>query len=157
MDKTFQAAWLVLAVGDDRQHGGNDGYDDIPEEHYSWDSTVPNHAALAAGDAIVLWDKHSLLGASVIEHIEKGNGTKLRHTCPKCDKAGIKERKTFAAGSIPRFKCYKCKAEFDVPVSRQESITTYRSRHDVGWVELLSGPLFSLHRERNRDMKGRAH
>lgn len=44
-DKTedrVHRAWLLLAVGDDRQPGGNEGYDDAPESHYSWDSTVPN-------------------------------------------------------------------------------------------------------------------
>lgn len=40
-------AWLCLAVSGRRQHGGNDGYDDNPSSHYSWDSTVPNHAARA--------------------------------------------------------------------------------------------------------------
>lgn len=49
-------AWLLFAAGDDRQHGGNDGYDDQPDSYYSWDSTVPNHAALQAGDVVVLWD-----------------------------------------------------------------------------------------------------
>ena len=39
-------AWLALTVGEDRQHGGNDGYDDSPSSHYSWDETVPNHAAV---------------------------------------------------------------------------------------------------------------
>ena len=43
-------AWLVLAVGDDRQHGGNEGYDAGPAVHYSWDSTVPNHEAVAGGE-----------------------------------------------------------------------------------------------------------
>lgn len=61
--------WLVLAVGNDRQHGGNAGYDDVPDTHYSWDSTVANHGQISPGDFIVLWDKHRLIGASVIESI----------------------------------------------------------------------------------------
>jgi hypothetical protein len=130
------AAWLVLAVGDDRQHGGNDGYDDVPEEHYSWDSTVPNHAAPAEGDAIVLWDKHSLLGASVIEHIQPGEQAKWRYSCPRCNKAGIKERRTYRRRSIARFKCYKCKSTFDEPDRREDTVKTYRSSHSVGWVDL---------------------
>lgn len=32
-DVSIDVAWLVLAVGDDRQHGGNDGYDDNPAVH----------------------------------------------------------------------------------------------------------------------------
>jgi hypothetical protein len=57
--ETMPDAWLVIAAGDDRQHGGNDGYADEPAHSYSWDDTVANHSALSAGDAIALWDKHT--------------------------------------------------------------------------------------------------
>lgn len=43
-------AWLMLAAGDDREHRGNDGYDDAPSAHYSRDSTVPNHLLPRPGD-----------------------------------------------------------------------------------------------------------
>ncbi|MFP8941725.1 HNH endonuclease [Streptomyces fenghuangensis] len=133
-------AWLALSVGQNRQHGGNDGYDDAPSTHYSWDSTVPNHAALAAGDVIVLWDKRSLLGISVIEEIVKGHTSKTTYTCPRCDRATFKARVTKA----PKYKCghTDCEAEFDEPNPRVREVTTYRSRHDAGWVDmagLLSG------------------
>lgn len=62
----MSAAWLVLAVGADRV-GAPGGYDDEPSSRYVWDSTVPNHASLAVGDVIALWDKKMLLGVSVIE------------------------------------------------------------------------------------------
>jgi hypothetical protein len=54
------------------RHKGRRNGAHAPESHYSWDSTVPNHAALSAGDAIAVWDKQQLLGASVIEEIEVG-------------------------------------------------------------------------------------
>lgn len=132
-------AWLMLAVGEDRQHGGNDGYDDQPDVHYSWDSTVPNHAAVAVGHRIVLWDKHRALGASVVEEIEYGTADKILRRCPKCNRAGIKARKV----NSPRFKCYKCGATFDKARTLIESVMTYRSRHDAGWAHLdgcLTGP-----------------
>ena len=44
------SAWLLMAVGDDRQHGCNDGYEDDPNYSYTWDETVPNHANLRVGD-----------------------------------------------------------------------------------------------------------
>ena len=134
-----ERAGLVLAVGEDRQHGGNDGYDDEPDAHYSWDSTVPNHAAVRVGDRIVLWDKRSLLGSSTIEAIETGSQEKILRRCPACRLAGIKSRRNLT----PRYKCYKCKTTFDDPVTKIESVTTYRSRHDAGWVFLegkLDGP-----------------
>ena len=137
-DEGLARAWLALAAGDDRQHGGNEGYDDDPAIHYSWDSTVPNHGAVTERDVIVIWDKQCLIGASVIEAIESWQDTKMLHRCPACGMAGIKARRTIT----PRFKCYKCKATFDEPTSRIETITAYRSRHDAGWVDLpgvLSG------------------
>ncbi|WP_104180286.1 HNH endonuclease signature motif containing protein [Arthrobacter sp. B0490] len=127
-------AWLLLAVGDDRQHGGNDGYDDEPDAHYSWDSTVGNSEALAVGDAIVLWDKKRSLGMSVIEFIETGEDDKILRRCSNttCLKAGIKARSTIR----PLYKCYKCGEEFDDPITRIERVKTYRSRHDGGWDNL---------------------
>jgi ribosomal protein L37AE/L43A len=130
--------WLVLAVGDDRQHGGNDGYDDDPAVHYSWDSTVHNHSRLRKGDPIVLWDKAQLIGASVIQDITVQAGIKSLRKCPKCGRAGIKARKDLS----PKYKCYKCKAKFEKAAEQRVKLTTYRSRHDLGWVDLsgcLSG------------------
>ncbi|MFF4378757.1 HNH endonuclease [Kitasatospora sp. NPDC001547] len=127
-------AWLVMAVGDDRSHGGNDGYDDDPARHYSWDSTVPNSERPAVGDVIALWDKKSLLGVSVIEDIEVGRAEKDRYTCPLpgCGKADFKPRKK----ERPVYRCNKCKGAFDVPLSRREQVTTYRTRHDTAWVDM---------------------
>lgn len=75
------SSWLLMSVGDDRQHGGNDGYDDRPDVHYSWDDTVPNHAGPAVGDPIVLWDKRQSLGMSVIEDIQTGFADKILRRC----------------------------------------------------------------------------
>jgi hypothetical protein len=126
------SAWLLMAVGDDRQHGGNDGYDDDPDVYYSWDSTVPNHASIHVGDYIAVWDKHRLLGASVVEAIELGEANKILYKCVHCGLAGIKPRRT----KSPRFKCYKCGGVFDNPDTRVVRVTTYRSRHDAGWVDM---------------------
>jgi hypothetical protein len=125
-------AWLVLAVGDDRTNGSNDGYDDEPAQHYSWDSTVPNHGALVVGDVIALWDKKSLLGVSVIESIEVGKAAKNTYTCPLCGRASFKRRKT----KTPAFLCWDCAGEFDEPVTHVKLVTTYRSQHGAAWVDM---------------------
>ncbi|MGW2397054.1 HNH endonuclease [Kitasatospora sp. NPDC001664] len=122
-------AWLVLALGDDRSHGGNDGYDDDPASHYSWDETVPNHGNLNKGDVIVLWDAKSLIGISVIESIDTKRAPKLRYTCPTCGKADFKGRKK----KTPTYLCNQCGAEFDEANSRTEQVMTYRSNHAAGW------------------------
>jgi ribosomal protein L37AE/L43A len=131
-------AWLALAVSGKRHHGSNDGYDDLPSAHYSWDDTVPNSRAVAVGDIIAVWDRTVLLGVSVIEEITTSSATKRLHRCPTCQKSKIGERDSLT----PRYKCYDCKATFDTPASRTIQVTTYRSRHDAAWIDLagaLSG------------------
>ena len=128
------AAWLMLAAGDNREHAGNDGYDDLPSEHYSWDSTVPNCVKPQVGDVIALWDKKHLLGASVIDAIDVGEATKQRRLCPSCEKASIKKRSTL----VPPYVCTSpgCGARFDIPDEKTIHVRTYRSRHDVAWVDM---------------------
>ena len=129
------AAWLLLAVGDNRARAGNDGYDDQPDSYYSWDSTVPNHGALAQGDLVVLWDKTTSLGMSVIEEVlEPVVEQKMRHKCPNCHKAHIQARKRQDASQ--RYRCYACKAVFGEPESRLGQVTRYRERHDAAWFPL---------------------
>ena len=126
------SAWLLMTVGENRQHGGNTGYDDQADVYYTWDSTVPNHANIKVGDPIALWDKDRLLGLSVIEEIETETRAKMLYRCPSCGKAGIKARRN----RLPRYKCSKCGQEFDLPLSQSAVVTEYRSRHDAAWTDL---------------------
>ncbi|MFF9360597.1 HNH endonuclease [Streptomyces griseoluteus] len=131
-------AWLVLALGENREHGGNDGYDDNPAEHYSWDSTVQNHARVAVGDVIALWDRKELIGLSVIEAIDTGTAEKTLYFCPQCQKADIKRRQR----QTPAYRCGQCRAQFDIPGRKTKTVTTYRSRHGKDWQDrrgLLTG------------------
>lgn len=126
-------AWLVMAVGNDRQHGGNSGYDDQVDVYYSWDSTVPNHRRVSAGDVVALWDKKRMLGVSVIEDVVSEPGRKkLLFRCPVCGRASFKAR----SRKTPRYLCNTCKAEFDMPITETATVTTYRSRHDAAWTPL---------------------
>ncbi|MFF7156764.1 HNH endonuclease [Streptomyces sp. NPDC008139] len=83
---------------------------------------------------IVLWDGDNSLGMSVIEDIETGEAMKDVSSCPVCGKADIALRKTMS----PKYRCWTktCKAEFDEPRVRTVRVTTYRSHHEAGWVEL---------------------
>ncbi|MFI8190855.1 HNH endonuclease [Streptomyces sp. NPDC085946] len=132
-------AWLMLAMGDNRrQHGGNDGYDDNPRHHYEWDSTVPNHARVAVGDVIALWDSRELIGVSVIHGIDTRTEEKTVYFCPKCKRAGFKRRRRLA----PACRCFRCGALFDTPGQKTKTVTTYRSQHGRSWVNgrgLLAG------------------
>ncbi|MDQ0933360.1 HNH endonuclease [Streptomyces turgidiscabies] len=128
--------WFVLAMGAERVHGGNDGYDDDPARHYSWDSTVPQHANLAAGDLIALWDKKKLLGISVIERIDTGSEVKSTYFHRACNKASFKPLKT----GDHRWWCATCRERFNDPGTRTRPVTTYRSHHSRAWQD-LSGRL----------------
>lgn len=130
--------WLVLAAAKRKRTGG--GYDDAPRSYYSWDSTVPNHGRLKVGERIAVWDGNALVGASVIEAIEVGSGEKDTPYCPACGKADVAERTQVT----PRYTCWKCPATFDEPGWTHKNVTTYRSRHEAGWVD-LGGRLLAPH------------
>lgn len=129
-------AWLMLAAGDDRARASNDGYDDSPSTHYSWDNKVANHEGPQPGHVIVLWDKKRLLGASVIESISHGRGRKATYRCTKCDSTKVEPRSTM----LPPIKCYAkgCGAEYeyDELPPLMVDVVTYRTKHDVDWMDL---------------------
>ncbi|SNS54468.1 HNH endonuclease [Geodermatophilus saharensis] len=130
-------AWLFMAVdGDDRQFGGNDGYADEPDVFYSWDSRVPRAKDVVVGDRVALWDKHRLIGASVVEEIQEGEGPKTIYRCKVCGQASIKWRKV----KRPFFRCgnQRCLAEFDDPQTETVPVVTYRAIYDAAWVPLPS-------------------
>jgi putative restriction endonuclease len=120
-------AWIMLAAGDDRQHGGNQGYEDKPDEYYRWDESVPNHRAVEAGDVVILHDKQTMLGAARIDRIRTERVNKRRERCPKCSYTGFKKR----ARSAPTYRCPRCTTEFDDPVLEFEEMD--------GWVAEYGG------------------
>ncbi|WP_310727518.1 HNH endonuclease signature motif containing protein [Streptomyces sp. N2A] len=128
--------WFVLAVGSERQHGSNDGYDDDLAAHYRWDSTVPQHANLAVGDVIALWDKRKLLGISVIERIDTDHAVKTTYFHGSCGKADFKPLKT---GEL-KWWCNKCRTRFAQPEPRTRDVVTYCLHHGRAW-QSLSGRL----------------
>lgn len=127
-------AWLLLAK-ENRQHGGNLGYDDNAAEYYSWDSTVPNHSEVKVGDRVAIWDGETLLGASAIQKIDVSHSSKTRLRCPGCAMTKIKKR----SQSLLAYRCHNqtCKLEFDTPVEESIEVTTYRSQHSDLWYDLF--------------------
>jgi hypothetical protein len=128
------SAWLMLAAGNRRQHGGNLGYDDDPQRRYAWDSTVANCERPKPGDTIALWDSDVLLGASVVDAITTEDGHKERLRCPGCTQTSFKSR----AKTLPRYRCHNadCRLEFDTPVTEQIPVTTYATNHEAAWQDL---------------------
>lgn len=128
--------WLTIVAGDNRAHGGHDGYDDQVDSHYSWDSKVPRFRDVQVGDRLVFWDKKVLLGVSVIDHIKKEFDIPKRlFACPACG-GKIKERTT----KSPRWRCQARGCGHVCTDDERKTwiakVTTFRSEHSASWIDL---------------------
>lgn len=116
-------------MGEDRQHRGNEGYDDLVHAYYSFDSTVPNSRKVSPGDVAVVRDNAVVLGAArIVRLLETAGQSKKRHRCPECDTTDIKERYTIA----PRYRCGRGHT-FDHRVVEDLVVTRYRAMYDDTW------------------------
>lgn len=128
-------AWSLLSFGDERDFQGNDGYPDVPEAFYIYDSTVHNSSEVTEGDLIVVRGKKVALGAATIEKIDvEPNLTKPRNTCPNCGLTNFKQRTMLT----PRYLCLResCRTTFDEPVPKDIDITRYTARYERTWRAL---------------------
>lgn len=127
-------AWSFLVVDDgERQHRGNEGYDDEPNRHYSWDSTVPNRDGPDAGDLCVVRDSRGALGVSQIDEVRQTHGIeKLRLRCPECTSTALKSRTTVH----PTYRCSSCEAEFEAPAEQHIEVTVYRAEYARSWLPI---------------------
>jgi hypothetical protein len=124
-------AWLCLQKRTEDQVAVRDGYVDVLGVQYSWDSSVSNHAALAVGDSLLLWsDQAGLLGASIIEQIEKSEAERTVYRCPKCDVTDVRTRSTLT----PRYKCGSCSATFESPKVETKQVVVYKARYPAAWM-----------------------
>ena len=118
-----QKAWLFLAYGDDRQYGGNIGYDDGSGQ-YSFDSNVPNWKRVAEGDLVIVAGRGVRHGPPVpvavarIERLSAHPDTKTIYRCPNCGHPRFKARET----KSPRWRC-DFGHEFDEPDSETVDVT----------------------------------
>lgn len=123
-DKAVEAGshcWSLLTVGEDRQYGGNTGYDDEASEIYRYDSKVPNYRRIRSGDIVLLRDRKYAFGIAVIEELSSEKGKKEHHRCPSCRTTKIKPRKTM----LPVWRCHSCGHTFDSPLSDFVDVTKY--------------------------------
>lgn len=129
-------SWLVIADSENRLSVGNEGYDDDPASHYSWNTTVPHALDLSVGDTLVLRSKVTLLGVGVLERIESREGQFERKRCPFCKGTDVRERRTLQ----PRYKCGSkdCKKEFGDSEVRTENVDVeeFTGHYGASWVDL---------------------
>lgn len=117
--------WLLLAYGEDRLYAGNSGYDD-GEDHYSYDSNVPNWKRLSAGDRVVIAGRTrrsgppSAVGVAMVQRITSREGMKTVGRCPECKHPRYKERLT----KSPRYRCDNGH-EFDRPSVADVPVTLF--------------------------------
>ena len=80
-----QSAWSIIAK-DPEQASWNShrGYDDEPNEYYTYDSQVGNHKNIQVGDLVFVKGSEFLIGFGQIESIFSEPGKKLLLRCPKC-------------------------------------------------------------------------
>jgi predicted HNH restriction endonuclease len=113
-------AWLLLAYGEEQNYIGHSGYQDIVEEVYRYDNSVPNYRRISDGDLVLVRDQERLLGMAKIIRIEKETGVKERKRCPFCNTGDLYKRRT----KTPIFKCKKGH-EFDDPIYKKECCENY--------------------------------
>jgi hypothetical protein len=122
-------AWLVLALDpDDRDHAGNEGYDDEPSRTYLYDSKVQNSRQVAVGDLAVVRDKTQLLGIATIVRIDEQAGAKVLLRCPACQKTRLRKR---AAGD---FRCASCGEVTTSPIADSVDVTKYAAHFGESFV-----------------------
>jgi putative restriction endonuclease len=124
-------AWSCIALGDERQYGGNSGYDDELTSKYSFDSNVANHKQVSKGDVIVLRDNHRALGLAEVEEVTSSFGTKLIRRCPVCQTTGLKER----VKKHPKWRCNNGH-EFENPSEVEEPVNKYVARFGSTFARL---------------------
>jgi hypothetical protein len=127
----MQRVWSCIALGDDRQYGGNSGYDDELTSRYVYDSNVANHKQVSRGDLIVLRDARSALGLAKVEEVSTSSGTKLIRRCPICETTALKER----AKKQPKWRCAKGH-EFEKPLEDEQPVTKYEARFGGTFVPI---------------------
>ncbi|QIR36974.1 HNH endonuclease [Tolypothrix sp. PCC 7910] len=122
-DKTPKA-WLLKSFGDERQYGGNRGYEEEIFREYQYYKGLPNSKNIKKGDLVLLRNKEQLFGVAKIEDINSGWGYKERLCCPSCLKPqSNKERIT----KKPRFHCPKCGHDYDERVSKPIKCEIFRA------------------------------
>lgn len=127
-----ERAWLCTTLGaEERQHGGNDGYEDRYNAFYSFDSEVPNHGKIREDDLLVLRNRYGLIGLGRVERVDTWPDFKTRFRCPKCQTTDMKQRKF----KVPKWRCGNGH-EFAVRVEEEIPVTAFRAHYEHSWTPL---------------------
>jgi transcriptional regulator with XRE-family HTH domain/predicted restriction endonuclease len=116
--------WAFKTVSEGRAYEGNDGYADVIDQCYIYDTTVPNHKNVKANDWVVLVNKKEILGLARIANIKIDIVTKSRYRCPVCGNTQVEKRKT----KTPPYRCNKGH-EFEHRDSEEIEVTQFTANY----------------------------
>ncbi len=123
-------AWLLLAIEGKRQHGGNDGYADVPGKIYRFDSFVPNARHINAGDIAIFRDRTGAFGFASVHQVNSTDGEKTLLRCPDCNVIQIKERTTVT----PKYRC-RSGHLFDTPTAEVRKCKQYEAHFGDSFIK----------------------
>jgi hypothetical protein len=124
-------AWTLISIAEERQYGGNRGYEDDPRRIYRFDSSVANHLQISQDDLVFIRTRDLVIGMAIIEGVKSALGTKARLRCPVCGSTQIRHRRLIQ----PNWRCGRGHT-FDAPAEQQIKVTTYEAHYDDSFVEL---------------------
>jgi len=136
-------AWSFLTFGEDRQYGGNAGYEDDLQRVYKYDSKVPNHKQVAEGDLAILRGKRDVFGFATITSIIKERGVKVLKRCPECNSTSIRHRPS----KHPHWRCDDGKHEFEEPLATELEVDLFEAGFGGTFVFLNGELTISVLRE----------
>ena len=114
--------WLLLEKSDQtRVSQGIDGYRDETGRSYHYDSLVPNHKRLEAGDMVVIRKEDQIIGTGRIDSISVPKAIKTHRRCPSCMSTDIRERLT----RQPKWKYGRCANEFKQPKETKAPVDSF--------------------------------
>ncbi len=122
-----QQAWSFKTIKhEDLRYHGNNGYDDDYSKHYRYDNFVANHKNVKVGDIVIVTDRNSVLGISIITDIINSPAIKVRNKCPhpECDARKLVPRKKL----LPRWRCNN-NHTFDEPITLDVEATEYTAEY----------------------------
>lgn len=130
-----QSAWTIIAK--DPGHvswNSHGGYDDEPNEYYTYDSQVGNHKNVQVGDLVFVKGSEFLIGFGQIESIYSEPGKKELRRCPKCGSSPESRLQ-----KTPKWRCRSknCNYEFgdDEVLAEVMDVIKYRATYRNTWQD----------------------
>jgi hypothetical protein len=120
----------MLAYGDARKYGGNEGYSDSTD-FYSFDSRVANWRQVSAGDLALVAGRRKragppeLNGIATVARLTSSGDLKVVRSCPVCGHPRFSDRVTMT----PRWRCDHGH-EFDTPAEELVEVTRVVAHFD---------------------------